>query len=826
MMITMKKLLSTALSLLTASAMIPAIPAAAETSALKDSGIDYTETVGTIGQPGCGYTTTSWVSCKPGDTPVLDPKGDIVLFFVDIGAFSSGMNGTADDAGNYTPGTDYDLDDAFFDAWRQTLANARKNGCMVAMRFRYDANGHDDPEPASFEQVLAHVSQIKQSHILDENADILAFVESGFVGKWGEQHGGKYTDLYHKAQLLDAMLDCVPDSVPVTVRTPDTFAKWAGIERSELVNIPQLSTGEDDAALRCLIKRVGLYNDGYMGSDSDLGTYANRQAETDWLGYVATDTYFGGEFSGDIEWAKKFDTYLPENAIPEMYKTHLSYINGNIFQLYNEYTFGEKYDVPGADNSAYYGQSVFRFIRDHLGYRFVLRDSDLTASAEQGGQVEVDFTAENTGFANPIPKVSAQAILEKDGTCISTPVSIDCNKWYSCTSSSEKLLLQLPGSIRAGEWNVYLKLSMGKNGLGDMDKRSLRFANEGVYSQALGANYLGTFTVTEARTHSTDNSFRQVGSDTGSTDYFTTYSQVIVDGADTFPGEWSDSDKLASADGKDISLRADDEYIYIRSSMPTGALAPVYNLQLKNPQREDEYFWIYYASNGFVYFNHDDRSGCSCKWGGGIVEFRIPYNDTWGFRPGDTISGLRVFLQDSGNDWKLMGDISAQSAVIPEGLRTFTAEGDLRLASGQSHTLRVFTPVEGAQYQWYKDGEAVKGAVYPEYTIEKAFAGNVGHYSVRVTAPNGSGAEVFVANVLEVTGTDSVVCGDADLDGKVSVTDIVMILQYSVNSVRYCLEGQALRNADANADGDVTADDAYLVQLYDAGLIDVLPRKK
>ena len=32
--------------------------------------------------------------------------------------------------------------------------------------------------------------------------------------------------------------------------------------------------------------------------------------------------------------AQKYDTYLPQNAIPEMYKTHLSYINSNIYNLY------------------------------------------------------------------------------------------------------------------------------------------------------------------------------------------------------------------------------------------------------------------------------------------------------------------------------------------------------------------------------------------------------------------------------------------------------------------------------------------------------------
>ena len=307
---------------------------------------------------------------------------------------------------------------------------------MVALRFRYDALGQADPEYATFEQVLKHISQIKESGVLEDYKDILCFVESGFVGKWGEQHGGKYVTVDYKAKLLDAMLDCVPSPVPVTVRTPDIFAEWAGIKRSEL--------GDYVLEEGSRASRVGLYDDGYMGSNSDLGTYSDREKETSWLGRQTLTAYFGGEFSGNIEFAKQYDTYLPENAIPEMYKTHLSYINANIFQLYKDYTFGADCDVEGADNSAYYGQNVFQFIRDHIGYRFVLRKSELTPETTQGGSVDLHFRVENTGFANPIPKQSSYFLLEKDGVYYRCDGGLDTNKWYSCTTADAKVTFELP----------------------------------------------------------------------------------------------------------------------------------------------------------------------------------------------------------------------------------------------------------------------------------------------------------------------------------------------------------------------------------------------
>lgn len=65
--------------------------------------------------------------------------------------------------------------------------------------------------------------------------------------------------------------------------------------------------------------------------------------------------------------------------------------------------------------------------------------------------------------------------------------------------------------------------------------------------------------------------------------------------------------------------------------------------------------------------------------------------------------------------------------------------------------------------------------------------------------------------------TGNYVKGDADESGAVSVSDIVTVLQYSANKVKYPLKSdQAFLNADVNGDGDVNASDAAEIQYYDA----------
>lgn len=842
----LKKLLSLAASAAVLTAALPSVkPAVHAEEELADSGINYTESTETIQNPGAGYTNTVWAVCKPNDTKVYSPTGSLVLFFIDIGGFSSGANGTTDEDGNYTEGTDHDLDDTFFNAWRQTLDNCRKNGCMVGLRFRYDAKGKENPEPATFDKVLEHIQQIKESKILTDNRDIIAFVETGFVGKWGEQHGGKYTSVDYKAKLLEAMYQAVPDPIPITVRTPDTFAKFAGIDRSELDKpeyyyriITVEATGEDINKGPYLpqYSRIGMYDDGYMGSDSDLGTYKNRETETNWLNFFTENTYFGGEFSGDIEYAKKFDTYLPENAIPEMYKTHLSYINGNIFQLYKDYTFGSEYDVKGVDNSAYYGETVFKFIRDHIGYRFVLRKAENSASVKQGGELVTSFDVENTGFANPVFDPRSYLVLEKDGKFYEISIPMNVHKWKSCQTAKNSFTWQLPDGIETGKWNIYLRISALPDKCENYDYQSaigmpdygIRFANEGVWNSKLGANYIGSFEVTESAEHNANNALYCSSELTLSKfDAFlkTLDDITVVDGEKSSQNEWQEKDVIAQNDKCSLSVKADNEAVYIMSEMPEGADAPVYNLEINSG---GEKYWLYYASSGYIYFNHDSYAGCQCKWKGKVVEFKVPF-EVMGLKAGEEVSSVRVFLQDSGNDWKLMGDISAKNVKIPEDFPVFTAETTIYLRKGTSIMLRSKCAVPDITYQWYHNGEPLTQNA--NAMMYKTAEDTKGNYSVKITAPNGVEKMVSIVNVLDPDEgkQNEKLRGDTNCDGSVDMADVVLIMQALANPNRYGENGtdehhitaQGMKNADVAGDNDgLTVSDALEIQKYLLGVVE------
>ncbi|MDE6780986.1 MAG: glycoside hydrolase family 9 protein [Ruminococcus sp.] len=74
------------------------------------------------------------------------------------------------------------------------------------------------------------------------------------------------------------------------------------------------------------------------------------------------------------------------------------------------------------------------------------------------------------------------------------------------------------------------------------------------------------------------------------------------------------------------------------------------------------------------------------------------------------------------------------------------------------------------------------------------------------------------------SGDDKTLIGDANLDGKVSLADAVLIMQALSNPDEYKLTGQAEKNADVLGNGDgVTPKDALAIQYLDLKKVDELP---
>lgn len=390
-------------------------------------------------------------------------------------------------------GKDIEIPEAALAALGEQLDMLAKTGGVSLLRFAYDCQGKRDMEPKSLDLILTHLAQIGE--VLKKHSYAVAGLEAGIIGLFGEMHTSNYCGEEYAKPIVEALLAACPDKKPVLLRTPAYLKHYSGMEYSDLAEF----TPDEDSDLA----RLGFYNDGYMGSDSDLGTWMeesmSRKEGIDYLNRTGHRSFYGGEYSGAWWWTKRFHTWLPENAIPEMYRSHVDYIRGNVFNdchvSYASFIYGPDYEYSWfPDNSAYYGENCHKFIVDHLGYRFVLRQSFAAADERK---LRLSGKVENTGFSSVINPKKSSVVLrnEADGSCYKIPLDFDIRDWRSCKTTDYSFNLQAPDEAPKGKYEVYFVSTIYGIDEESEKKGSIRFANPEIFNEEVGGNLIGFVTL-------------------------------------------------------------------------------------------------------------------------------------------------------------------------------------------------------------------------------------------------------------------------------------------------------------------------------------------
>ena len=161
--------------------------------------------------------------------------------------------------------------------------------------------------------------------------------------------------------------------------------------------------------------------------------------------------------------------------------------------------------------------------------------------------------------------------------------------------------------------------------------------------------------------------------------------------------------------------------------------------------------------------------------------------------------------------------VESSMGAVPEWLNGWTKTGEQAENSGDVK----FDIYEKS----YKAGETVTlGTNSTNYTVV--------NYTVFVKEDKAEPA--VTTTLVTTTATDipattttesvtKVLVGDANVDGKVNMSDATAIIQHIGNRDRYGLSEQGIANADTNDDGQVTGEDAVIIQRYIAGEFTSLP---
>lgn len=454
-------------------------------------------------------------------------KFDLLHLKFDLSAFSDNAIRAIDDEGKTTKGKTGELTEAALDGIDKILQAVEDAGKTSIVRFCYDykyqgqkkyadannnvitdnlikatndkepqdSNGYKlyvntdgdteyadvEPNPEDFQIILKHINDI--APLLIKHRKSITAIECGMIGPYGEMHSTTLAkdrdseEFGYIVDVMDTFLSALGDTkIPFLVRQPAFLKAYLNNHANN--------------------EKLGLYNDGYLGSGSDLGTFkGDRATEIEYLKPFTEKTPYGGELCFDD--SKKKNGLWREgkldSTVNEMYDVHLSFLNIGWNYRVLEWADSDDHYYSGGgititDNNIVRDEKFFQYLIKHMGYRFVVTDSQIGMDSEKNtAGFKLSFV--NNGFAN-IPyhrqKVMTvifvkdeEKVLEQTGSAL----IFEGNE----KEFSKNFTVDI-SSLPEGEYDVFLKIS-------DDDKNyPIELANTGIWNGTLKANKIGIIT--------------------------------------------------------------------------------------------------------------------------------------------------------------------------------------------------------------------------------------------------------------------------------------------------------------------------------------------
>jgi hypothetical protein len=342
------------------------------------------------------------------------------------------------------------------------MATIRKSGMKCVLRFAYSDAANEPDAPLS--TVLQHLDQMKP--YLEKNADVIAVMQAGFIGSWGEWYystNGLNTS-EARYQTLNKILETLPANRMVQVRTPaykqDFFQRTTPISSEEAFSKRNMA-------------RVGHHNDCFLAGTTDYGTYRDVEADKAYLNSDCMYVPIGGETCppDGIEPADGLKAYN------EMRFLHFSFLNDDYYRNVNNLWIANGY--------------MDRIIKE-LGYRFELISGEYSAEVAPGSRISGCIIVKNSGFASLFNERPVELILKNIESKAVYKIGLDEEPrlWKPDTDTTIDIAAGLPKGVPEGKYALYLNLPDASERLCDNPDYSIRLANENVWEASTGYNDL------------------------------------------------------------------------------------------------------------------------------------------------------------------------------------------------------------------------------------------------------------------------------------------------------------------------------------------------
>ena len=359
-----------------------------------------------------------------------------------------------------------DLTQGFLDKIAADFSVIRQAGMKAVLRFAYTANSSKPYGDASKARVLGHIAQLKP--ILFANSDVIAVLQAGFIGAWGEWY---YTDYFgdngtisasqwtDRQDVVTALLDALDLQRPIQLRTPAFKQHFYG---TAALTSAEAFSGAAKA-------RVGHHNDCFLADATDMGTYANVAADKVYL--AAENLYVpqGGETCATSTYS------VWSNAAQDMANLHWSFLNQD-YQPDVLASWGTNVDIA----------------KRKLGYRLSLDSGSYSAIAKIGGQFEASLSIRNDGYAAPFNPRGLSLVLRNTnlGTIYLAKLPDDPRRFAPGSSTTISHTFCLPSDIPAGTYALLVSLADPVPALATRPEYAIRLANLNTWEASTGYNNL------------------------------------------------------------------------------------------------------------------------------------------------------------------------------------------------------------------------------------------------------------------------------------------------------------------------------------------------
>jgi hypothetical protein len=338
---------------------------------------------------------------------------------------------------------------------------ARGAGVKLIVRAVYNypqgETGYQAAQDAALSIVLGHLAQLKP--LLAKNVDVIAYVQAGFIGAWGEWHtsSNDLTTTVARARIRNAILDAVPASRFVQFRYPPDLDRWTA---PVMPSLRQTLAGG---------LRTGFHNDCFLASQTDVGTFPEEAQPREKLqarmAVLTALAPFGGETCNPADDPAAIPRTECADIRREGARYHLTYLNADYYRQ----SFHDRWKAQGC----------FDEVNRRMGYRLVLTHARVASGARRGSALRLDVTVSNEGWARIFNQRTVEVLLVRNigRKAYRIPVDADARSWLPGVTVMTSLRVPLSSTMEPGVYDVALALPDRAKELAHDSRYAIRFAN-------------------------------------------------------------------------------------------------------------------------------------------------------------------------------------------------------------------------------------------------------------------------------------------------------------------------------------------------------------